>query len=62
MKTIKYIIATILLSTLTLGCNKIEHEKTEYTIEGRLMYNCDTPSSNLEDISLSQTPGGNKFR
>ena len=58
MKTIKYFTATILLSTLTLGCNKIEHEKTEYTIEGRLMYNCDTPASNVEDIYLSQTPDG----
>ncbi|PKR80927.1 hypothetical protein CW751_07095 [Brumimicrobium salinarum] len=49
MKTkMKNIITLTLVTFLSLGCNKAINKGKEYTVEGRLMYNCETPMDNTE--------------
>ncbi|PKR80929.1 hypothetical protein CW751_07105 [Brumimicrobium salinarum] len=48
MKTIKYITTLTFVAILSLGCNKTINKGEEYTVEGRVMYNCETPMDNTE--------------
>ncbi|WP_107039084.1 hypothetical protein [Brumimicrobium mesophilum] len=51
MKTLIYIATIIFLSTIAFGCRD---KDKEYTIEGRLMLDCETPASNVSGISMKQ--------
>ncbi|PKR80928.1 hypothetical protein CW751_07100 [Brumimicrobium salinarum] len=57
MKTIKYLITLTLVTFLSLGCNKAINKGKEYTVEGRLMYNCETPIVNTEFSFRQGDPG-----
>lgn len=58
MKTkIKHIITLTLVAILSLGCNKAINKGEEYTVEGRLMYNCETPMANTEFSFIQGSPG-----
>jgi len=57
MKTIKYLITLTLVAFLSLGCNKTINKGKEYTVEGRLMYNCETPMDNTEFSFRQGDPG-----
>lgn len=57
MKTIKHIITLTLVAILSLGCNKTINKGEEYTVEGRYMYNCETPIINTEFSFRQGDPG-----